>query len=195
MKNVICINCRKHVEYELKYVKVKTFVKGEEVVYTQVVAHCKECGAEVWAEEVDDLNSIAPIVAYCEMVGLITPIQIQEGLKKYNIGSRPLSKLLGWSEVTITRYLNGKIPTKEYSDKLMEIFNNPECFEKILLKNKGKIKPIAYKKALKSLNRTDYSVEEISCFVVPYNSCANINYTVGKMQGGVNGWHRPIYSC
>lgn len=195
MKNVICVNCRKHVEYELKYVKTKTFVKGEEVVYTQIVAHCKECGTEVWSEEVDDLNSIAPIVAYCEMVGLITPIQIQEGLKKYNIGSRPLSKLLGWSEVTITRYLNGKIPTKEYSDKLMEIFNNPEYFEKILLKNKGKIKPIAYKKALESLNRTDYSVEEISCFVVPYNLCANINYTVGKMQGGVNGWHRPIYSC
>lgn len=195
MKNVICVSCRKHVEYELKYVKTKTFVKGEEVVYTQIVAHCKECGTEVWAEEVDDFNSIAPIVAYCEMVGLITPTQIQEGLKKYNIGSRPLSKLLGWSEVTITRYLNGKIPTKEYSDKLMEIFNNPEYFEKILLKNKGKIKPIAYKKALESLNRTDYSVEEISCFVVPYNLCANINYTVSKMQGGVNGWHRPIYSC
>jgi hypothetical protein len=91
--------------------------------------------------------------------------------------------------------LNGKIPTKEYSDKLMEIFNNPEYFEKVLLKNKGKIKPIAYKKALESLNRTDYNVEEISCFVVPYNLCANINYTVSKMQGGVNGWHQPIYSC
>ena len=52
-----------------------------------------------------------------------------------------------------------------------------------------------YKKALESLNRTDYNVEEISCFVVPYNLCANINYTVSKMQGGVNGWQRPIYSC
>ena len=194
MKNVICVNCRKHVEYELQYVDSKTFVKGKEVVYSQAIAHCKECGMEVWSEDVDDLNSIAPIVAYCKMIGLITPVEIQSGLKKYNIGSRPLSKLLGWSEVTIARFLDGKIPTKEYSDKLMEIFNNPEYFEKILLKNKAKIKPIAYKKTLASLNSSDYTVEEISCFVLPYNLEANINYTFGKMQGGVNGWQRPIYS-
>ena len=39
-------------------------------------------------------------------------------LRKYKIGKKPLSKLLGWGEVTITRYINGDIPSKLYSDEL-----------------------------------------------------------------------------
>lgn len=43
---------------------------------------------------------------------------------KYNTGKRPLSLLLGWGAVTITRYLDGDIPTKSYSDKLKLILND-----------------------------------------------------------------------
>ncbi len=195
MKNAICVNCRKHVEYELQNVSTRTIVKGKEVFYNQKIAYCKECGMEVWTEEVDDENSIAPIAAYCEMSGLITPIQIKEGLEKYNIGNRPMSKLLGWSEVTISRFLSGKLPSKTYSDKLMEIFENPKYFEKILIKNKSKITAIAYKKALEALNKIKYKDENISNFVYIYDFSKKIDYVTNKPQGGVSGWQALICNC
>ena len=38
-------------------------------------------------------------------------------LNNYRIGKKPLAKLLGWGETTIIRYMDGDVPTKEYSDK------------------------------------------------------------------------------
>lgn len=35
-------------------------------------------------------------------------------MKIYKIGKAPLSLALGFGEVTITRYLSGQIPLKEY---------------------------------------------------------------------------------
>ena len=35
-------------------------------------------------------------------------------LEKYNIEKRPLSKLLGFGELTITRYLDGQLPSVKY---------------------------------------------------------------------------------
>ena len=41
-------------------------------------------------------------------------------MSKYNIGKRPLSLLLDWGELTITRYLKGMPPKKEYLDGFEE---------------------------------------------------------------------------
>ena len=48
--------------------------------------------------------------------GLVTIEDIENLLKVYNIGKAPLSLALGFGEVTITRYLAGQVPSKEYSD-------------------------------------------------------------------------------
>ena len=68
-------------------------------------------------------------------------------LKKYDIGKRPLSLLLGWGESTLTRYLDGDIPTKQYSNTLKKILNNPDDMKDLLEKNKDNIKDVAYRKS------------------------------------------------
>ena len=173
MNKTICVQCRDYVEFELKEVETETTIKNKKVIYTQIQACCKECGNEVWVEEVDEKNSLAPIVASCKMVGLITPIQIQEGLRKYNIGSRPLSRLLGWSDVTIARFLSGMLPSKSYSDRLFEIFNSPSSFKTILLKHQNKITPVAFKKALGSLNALTTNSDGDSFVFYPWFSESN----------------------
>ena len=87
------------------------------------------------------------------MVGLISPKQIQQGLTKYNIGKRPLAQLLGWSEVTIVRFLDGQLPSRTYSSKLLEIFDKPKHFMKLLEQNKDRISIVAYHKAKKAANQ------------------------------------------
>ena len=47
--------------------------------------------------------------------GVITVDEIKQILDEYCIGKKPLAKLLGWGETTIIRYMEGDIPTNEYS--------------------------------------------------------------------------------
>lgn len=68
-------------------------------------------------------------------------------LNGYRIGKKPLAKLLGWGETTIIRYIDGDVPTSEYSDKLWAILNNPTYYLKILTQNKDKLTGVAYKKS------------------------------------------------
>ena len=68
--------------------------------------------------------------------------------KKYKIGKRPLSLLLGWGEQTFSRYCDGYIPTKQYSDILKKIYENPEFYNQLLEENKNKLKTeLTYKKS------------------------------------------------
>ena len=46
---------------------------------------------------------------------VITVDEIRQILESYRIGKKPLAKLLGWGETTIIRYMEGDIPTSEYS--------------------------------------------------------------------------------
>ena len=150
MKKTICINCAAFVDYELKKTTIKKKIKGIEIEYIEKSAYCKKCGQEVWVSELDDYNVLAPYEAYCRSQGLICVTELKELLNKYDIGQKPLSLLLGWSEVTITRYLAGQIPTKIYSDKLKSL-NDINEFAKILEKGKDKKTNTAYVKAIKQI--------------------------------------------
>lgn len=84
-------------------------------------------------------------------VGYITINEIQKVLKDYKIGKKPLAKLLGWGETTIIRYMDGDVPTIEYSNKLRELLYNPCYFYQILLENKHNLTNIAFKKSKQSV--------------------------------------------
>lgn len=151
MKKEFCVQCGKHVDYDVREIEQVEFIKKEKVSYKEKVAYCKDCGEPIWIEELEMENVFAPINAYCKIVGLISPKEIQEGLDRYNIGKRPLAQLLGWSDVTIVRFVDGQLPSKMYSDKLKEIFYNPESFLKLLEGNKEKISGVAYVKVKKTV--------------------------------------------
>jgi len=97
---------------------------------------------------------------------VITPEEIKEILERYCIGKKPLAKLLGWGETTIIRYLDGDIPSKEYSDKLILISQNPCNFYEILNRNMQQITQIAYQKSLKALY--SYVISSKASVIVHY---------------------------
>lgn len=186
MKQVICIQCRKMVEYITREMDDSFIVKGELVKYKKRIAYCKNCGEEVWVEDVDEYNANAPLQKYCENHGLITINQIEQLLKKYNIGQKNLSLLLGWGEVTIKRYLGGQIPSRNYSDILLSLLNIGN-FLKVLEENRNNIDIGAYNKVITKLKH------DMSVFISNLrldNSCncynSNINYSYNfSSQGGL----------
>ena len=102
--------------------------------------------------------------------------EINEIIEKYNIGKRPLSIILGFGEITITRYLDGYPITKQKSNNLKEILNSPEEFLKYLEKNKDDISNIAYAKSKRSVEKllnikfdNDNELENVSDYIVRNN--------------------------
>jgi putative zinc finger/helix-turn-helix YgiT family protein len=138
-EKIFCPECRTDTTYTVKSQKLKSDLKGQEYEYDGHIAYCVNCGNEVWVSELSDANLDALYSVYRKQNNLITPKMIVEILDKYNIGKRPLSLLLGWGEHTVSRYLEGGIPSKDYSDEFMKIYNEPDYYLSLLERNKSNL--------------------------------------------------------
>lgn len=153
-----CENCHDMVGYSIKEIKKQKNIKGKDIEYTGKVAFCNECGSEIFVSEIRDNNLTMLDRAYREKEGLISIEEIEMILEKYDIGKRPLSLLLGWGEGTVTRYLDGDIPTKQYSDTLKRIFKDSNYFMELLNKNKDGITDLAYRRVCSAIQKNGTSV-------------------------------------
>lgn len=146
-----CEKCHDMVGYYVREKKMTKNIKGRKIEYIGKVAFCNECGAEIFVADIRDYNLKMLDNAFREEEGLIFVSEIKLILDRYNIGKRPLSLLLGWGEGTLTRYLDGDIPTKQYSDVFKKILNSPEHMKKVLEENKNNITDVAYKRCSEAL--------------------------------------------
>lgn len=175
MNKGFCEKCNNLVEYEIKEVDEKIEIKGKEYNYKRLIGYCKNCGEEISSNEINDENLIRIDNAYRNEENIIKTEEIYKILSKYKIGKKPLSKLLGWGEVTLIRYLNGDVPSKVYSDQLYKILNDEKYMSKILEENKELITEKAYnnvKKAINQLKETKFQtsieseIEVISEYII-----------------------------
>lgn len=175
MNKGFCEKCNNLVEYEIKEVDEKIEIKGKEYNYKRLIGYCKNCGEEISSNEINDENLSRIDNAYRNEENIIKTEEINKILSKYKIGKKPLSKLLGWGEVTLIRYLNGDVPSKVYSDQLYKILNDEEYMSKILEENKELITEKAYnnvKKAINQLKETKFQtsieseIEVISEYII-----------------------------
>lgn len=153
MEKGYCEKCGELVEFCTKEKKEYFTVRNKEYSYTAIVPYCVHCNEEVTVNEITDENIKRLDESYRKEENIITTAQIEEVLRKYKIGKKPLSKLLGWGEVTISRFINnGDMPSKVYSDVLLKILNDSQYMKEIAKKNKDNITDIAYNKLMKSIN-------------------------------------------
>lgn len=148
-----CENCEKNVELCVKEIVNEKEIKGKKYKYIELIGYCKCCGQIVTSNKIIDENLKRLDEAYRMQENIISKEQINQILVKYKIGKKPLSKLLGWGEVTLTRYINGDIPTKLYSEELFKILKDKEYFLELLEKNKSNITESAYATAYNAANQ------------------------------------------
>ena len=151
MKKEYCEKCHKLVEYEIQKREVIDIYNDMNIKYYEIYNVCKECKNIFYNAESNDYNVITYGDEIRKLKDIITTTQIKEIMNKYNIGQKPLSKVLGFSEVTITRYLDGQNPDKVHSEILKEVLNNPDKMKEYLIKNKILITDTAYKKVMSKL--------------------------------------------
>lgn len=143
-----CEECRREVKYSIETILMKGKLKGEEYGYTGKRTICIECGSEVYVADIEDENLKALYDAYRQKNGIISLEKILEIPQKYNIGKRPLSLLLGWGEMTFSRYYDGDMPSKQYSDILQKVYNDPAYYKALLEENRDNLKSVqAYEKS------------------------------------------------
>ena len=149
-KRDFCIECRKETEYVLKKVVCKKWIKDKEYDFEITVAVCAECGEEMNIPGLMDRNAQEIDEQYRYIENIVNVSDIEKLMEIYHIGKAPLSLALGFGEITITRYLSGQIPSKEYSDMIRRVLAYPKLMMKKLQENREKVGETAYRKSMKA---------------------------------------------
>lgn len=171
-----CIQCRKETAYQLRKKIVQKVIKEKTYDFEIIVAVCDECGEEMDISGLMDINMKSIDKQYRKAEGLVSVDDIQKIMDIYNIGKAPLSGALGFGEITITRYLAGQMPSKEYSDVIKRALSSPNYMIKLLNENAEKIGETAYKKAIQSAEKI------AGIFCVSDKMLLTISYIFDQMQ-------------
>lgn len=165
-----CIECRKEIEYTVEKKKIQKVIRDKKYEFEISVALCTECGEEMSLPEFLDLNINEIDEQYRNAESIVSIEDIERLMKIYNIGKAPLSLALGFGEVTITRYLAGQIPSKEYSDIIKKALSSPKFMKELLLNNKEKIADTAYKKVLIEIEEIDklFNISSKLAMIISY---------------------------
>ena len=166
-EKTFCEECRNDVEYTTASVPMTGTIKGKEYHYTGTEARCSDCGNLVFVPEISDDNLRSLYNVFREENGIVSLDVICAIPEKYDIGKRPLSLLLGWGELTFSRYCDGDIPTRQYSDILQRIYNEPQFYSELLEANKANLK------SQRTYEKTRRAVDALLSVGVPSNSKIN----------------------
>ena len=165
-----CIECRKETEYLLQKRDIIKTIREKDYTFGITVAICAECGEEMSIPGLIDKNVQEIDEQYRAIEGLVSIDDIERLMKIYKIGKAPLSLALGFGEVTIPRYLEGQVPSKEYSDVVRAALASPAYMKQKLIENRDKLTDAAYKKAMAAADIIEslFSVSDKMLRVIAY---------------------------
>ncbi len=167
---IFCEECRDDVEYTITEVPMIGKIKGIEYHYIGKEVRCVKCNTSVYVPEINDSNLKALYEVYRKENGIVSLDVILAIPMKYAIGKRPLSLLLGWGEQTFSRYCDGDIPTKQYSEILTKIYDDPIYYAELLEAGKENLK------SQKTYEKSRKAVDEL--IKVSENNSSKINIAI-----------------
>ena len=102
--------------------------------------------------------------------------QLLSLMEKYEIGKKPLSRLLGWGETTVMRYLDGVEPNREFAFKIEELSKDPWQYAKLLEQRGDVLTDTAYKKTRRAVYRQMFCDK----------STEAMQYVIGLAEGDIS---------
>lgn len=136
-----CPLCDKEHEVEERKRMSSITIKCEKVEYEESYYLCKnsdEDENEFVTAKMNDTNLMNARNAYRIKKGLLTSEEIVKIREQYGLSQSDLSNLLGWGEVTISRYESKAIQDEVYDTILKNVRDNPLKVYEYLEKNKDK---------------------------------------------------------
>lgn len=153
MDTRFCETCGDKTDYTVSYRPSSKTIRGISFTYTEEYANCGICSEPVYVPEIHDANIDRIEAAYRKAAGLISTEEIRSIMEKYDIAANPFSKVLGFGEVTIARYLAGQTPSKPNSDRLLQVSASAAKMEEFLLRTQGAISDVAFRKCRDAIER------------------------------------------
>lgn len=195
-----CVECRRETEYILQKRLIAKTIKDKEYQFTITTAVCTICGEEMSVPGLIDKNIQEIDEQYRAAEGLVSVDDIERLMKIYKLGKAPMSLALGFGEVTISRYLSGQVPSKEYSDIIRAALRSPAYMKNLLMKNREKIADTAYNKAMSAAISMEmlFSVSEKMLQVIAYifERLEEVTpLTLQKLLYFIQGLYSALYGC
>ena len=162
VKKEFCIYCRKETEYSIKKCPVHKVIRDKEYDFLITKYICNVCGEEMSPLGMSDKNNEEIDAQYREAEDIISVDSINRLMEIYNIGKAPLALALGFGEITITRYLSGQIPSKEYSDLMKRVEKSAALMRKYMDTNRNKVGETAYRKTIKAIEKNEQMLGTVS---------------------------------
>ena len=111
-----CIECRRDAEFSLQKKEVVKRIRDTDYTFRITVAICSLCGEEMSISGLLDKNIQEIDEQYRTAEVIVSIDDIKKLLKIYKVDKTVLSIALGFKDDTISKYLKGQVPSKEYSD-------------------------------------------------------------------------------
>lgn len=148
MNRAYCSKCCKDVIYSISERPTVQVIWGRKYNFTERVAHCNNCDTELHIQALAEENKHEYDKEFRKINGIIEPEKLDEIMVKYDIKKSTLALVLGWGVNTFSRHCNGVTPSRPYSDVLLQIYDDPDCFIRYLEKNKNLIPQKSYMRSL-----------------------------------------------
>lgn len=132
-----CPICEKVHEVSMIERNNECIVKGEVIAYSEMLYHCDNCDLYFSDGEITDNNLLKARDEYRRQHNLLTSYEIKGIRDKYRLSQSDLALILGWGEITITRYETKEIQNENYDLILREINDNPYKLYDYYLLNKS----------------------------------------------------------
>lgn len=131
-QRIMCIECGTKNQYKFMDSIRKYEGGGYKFDLLVQIPFCENCGAPIYIEEVEDKINKEANRKIREQREIISREEILEIQERYHVSQKFLSKLLGWGEITLTRYINKNYtPNITNSNRLKEL-KNPYVFQRLL---------------------------------------------------------------
>ena len=126
----LCPNCEKETELQLVHERECIDVRGESIEVDAEYMHCIGCGTDF--ENTQGPDSLA--AAYREYRikhHMSQPEEIKAWRKQYGLTQKELAKILGWGDVTLSRYENGALQDEAH-EKILRLAMEPHNLLKLI---------------------------------------------------------------
>jgi len=135
-----CPNCMESGAIPLIETRETIEVRGERFEVRSRFYRCPKCGGEF-----SDLNDpVDPLDQayrqYRQKHGYVQPEEITAFRKKYDLTQKELAALLGWGDVTLSRYENGCLQDEAH-DKSLHLAMDPRNLLALIERSPAALKP------------------------------------------------------
>ncbi len=122
---IYCPFCDKEHDLNIITSSKITVVNDEEVVYDEKCYLCEETNERFMSGSLLNQNILNAKDIFRQNHNLLTSKDIKSIREKYNLSQADLSLILGWGEVTITRYETKEVQNINYDNILRQINDDP----------------------------------------------------------------------